>query len=720
MKFMKLKLILLSLLAAGAATAATYLDASFDPGTGANGLVESVLPLANGKILICGSFTSFNGVARTYIARLNANGALDTSFNASPSYWVRTMALQADGKIIIGGFFTSVSGASRNLVARLNANGSLDETFNPGTGATGTLGTSVTDNSDPFVFATAVQANGKILITGNFTNYNGAQRWGIARLNTDGSLDTTFDVGAGFNYNSWGRSLLVQKNGQIMVTGWFTSYNNHSYNRMVRLNPDGSADATFNPSFGDLTAIYSAVQLADGEYLVAGDSQNPQLFRQNMARLHADGSFNTAFVGADNDKTESIRLQSDGKILIGGYFSQVAGVTRNNLARLNADGTLDPSFTPSVNNFVWSIAVQAGNRILIVGAFSTVEGVSRNGIARLLPSASGKSPPPPDPFQGFLGTYTGLFYNADNFTNADAGYISVTVGARGKYSAGLALNGAGYTWSGQFDPSSVAQKTIARGRLDPIVVNWTLQNDESLQGTVAVGALTSHTLAYKAVFSRANPATAYVGRYTAILGGGAEGAPDGDGWLALSVSPLGAVTIGGMLADGAPIVRGAWLSGTGMAPFYIANRNGREMALGWLSLVAGVHGSIYWEKNFKTLLPVNGAGLPSAGARAQRAGAEQSRVDRVRGRFDTASDRKLHPQSGGAVLVPGLHESFQRRSESGEWRVLRRFPGFDDPSAGGLSRRGRAGGQMWAADSLARKRAWSLSGRNKPRASVAP
>jgi len=366
----------------------SLLDTSFDPGTGANGIIETILPRTNGTILACGNFSTFNNTSNGYIVCLNSDGSINTNFHAHPSYWVRTMALQPDGKIVIGGFFNYVQGVSRNLVARLNSDGSLDTTFDPGAGANGVLGVAIDGDADPFIFATAIQPDGKILITGNFTNYNGTDRYGLARLNTDGSLDTNFNVGAGFNVNSWGRSLLVQTNNQILATGWFTSYNNHGYNRMVRLNSDGSADTTFNPFFGDLTAIYNAVQLPDGEYNVVGDSQNTNLFRTDQARLHPNGTFDTNYVGQDNDKTETIKMQPDGKLLIGGYFSEMDGAPRSCLARVNADGTLDQNFAPNIDNFVWTVALQSDGRILIGGGFFHVDGVSRSSIARLWPNAA--------------------------------------------------------------------------------------------------------------------------------------------------------------------------------------------------------------------------------------------------------------------------------------------------------------------------------------------
>lgn len=394
MKNMKMKLtlpnLLLGLLALGlgATTApASLLDTNFNVGAGCNGIVETVLEQPDGKILICGNFTEYNGYNNGYIVRLNSDGSVDSNFVSSVSYEVRTMALQTNGQIVIGGFFTSVAGQSRNLIARLNADGSLDTTFNPGTGAVGTLGTGIQGDSDPFVFATAIQPDGKILITGNFTNYNGVNLNGVCRLNSDGSLDTNFDVGGGYNTETWGRSVRVETNGQIMLTGWFSSYHNQNVSRMALVNPDGSLDTSFAPNFGQLSAVYDSLQLPDGNYLVVGDTES-NVFTAKVAELLPDGSYDSDFYGSDNDKTESVKLQSDGKILIGGYFGLVDGQPVASIARLNADGTLDTTFGADVDNFVWDIAVQSDGKILIGGGFQTIDNVSRNGIARLLPSTN--------------------------------------------------------------------------------------------------------------------------------------------------------------------------------------------------------------------------------------------------------------------------------------------------------------------------------------------
>lgn len=375
--------------------AGSLLDPTFNIGSGANGIVEQVLPLSSGKILICGNFTSFNGKNRGYIARLNSDGSVDESFLGQPGYWVRHMAVQADGKIVIGGYFKNVGSTSRSLVARLNADGSLDTSFDPGLGCTDIIAGGIDGNIDPFVFWLVVQGDGKIILTGNFRNYNGQSSIGIVRVNADGSRDTSFNVGSGLD--SWGRHMLIQPNGQILVAGWFTSYNGQSFNRLMRLNPDGTADHSFNPYFGDKTAIYTTALVANGKFIAAGHSINPNgLFLREIERLNPDGSVDSSWVGYTNDKTESSVVQSDGKLIVGGAFTSADGTSRTSLARFNTDGTLDTGFQANIDNFVWTVALDANGKLLISGGFYTVDGVSMSGVARLLTGVGGGTPPPSD------------------------------------------------------------------------------------------------------------------------------------------------------------------------------------------------------------------------------------------------------------------------------------------------------------------------------------
>ena len=129
--------------------------------------------------------------------------------------------MQADGKILVGGDFTSVGGQTRNNIARLNPDGSLDASFDP--------------NASFFVEALAVQADGKILVVGLFSSIGGQTRNGIARLNSDGSLDANFDP----NANGQVHAVAVQADGKILVGGDFTSIGGQTRNRIARLTTTG-------------------------------------------------------------------------------------------------------------------------------------------------------------------------------------------------------------------------------------------------------------------------------------------------------------------------------------------------------------------------------------------------------------------------------------------------------------------------------------------------
>ncbi len=233
------------------------LDTGFDPGTGANSSVHALIVQPDGKVLIGGYFVSFNGTAKNYFARLNADGSLDTGFNPIPNSPVLAIALQANGRIIIGGTFTTVTGATRNHIARLSAFGSLDATFDPGSG------------TDQSVNTIAYQPDGKILIGGLFYNYAGTARTSVARLTATGGLDNSFDPGTALN--GWVGSTLLQPDGRVIIGGPFTSYNGIARNRIARLNPDGGLDDSFEPGTGANSTMYCMAQRPDGTIIIGGD-----------------------------------------------------------------------------------------------------------------------------------------------------------------------------------------------------------------------------------------------------------------------------------------------------------------------------------------------------------------------------------------------------------------------------------------------------------------
>jgi uncharacterized delta-60 repeat protein len=345
------------------------LDGSFAPGAGANGTIHAVLVLSNGQIVIGGAFTSYAGVARSRIALLNADGTLDTAFANGPNGTVLSLALQSDGKLIVGGDFTTYAGIARARIARANANSTLDTTFAPGTGA------------NAAVRVLRIQPDGNVLLAGSFTSYNGVTRGCIARVSSSGALDTTFANGANFSIHA----MTLLSDGKIMIGGDFTTFAGFGRNRFARINANSTLDHTFAPGFGADSWIEDIAVLSNGSMLVGGNftTLNASL-RRYLARVEANGSVSSPDVGS----TAGLRMiarQPDGKIVIAGGFTSVDGVARSRIARLNSDGSVDPSFDPGEgpDDWVHKFAIQSDGKIVIVGGFTNVNSLSRNRVARL-------------------------------------------------------------------------------------------------------------------------------------------------------------------------------------------------------------------------------------------------------------------------------------------------------------------------------------------------
>jgi len=296
---------------------------------------------------------------------LNPDGTLDEGFNPDASYWVFSLAVQPDGKILVGGWFTSIGGVTRNSIARLNPDGTLDTDFNP--------------NAAGIVGALAVQPDGKILLAGGFTSVGGVPRNRIARLNQDGTLDMDFNP----NANEWINTMVLQADGKILVGGskWLTSVGGLTRNRIARLNPDGTLDTSFNPNAN--SSVHTLAVQPDGKIIVGGDFTHiGGQTRNRIARLNPDGKLDTDFNPVANSDVDALAVQADGKILIGGYFTSIGGEPSNRLAWLHPDGTLDKAYSGSTGT-IKTIALQADGKILVGGGFTSVGGASRNRIARL-------------------------------------------------------------------------------------------------------------------------------------------------------------------------------------------------------------------------------------------------------------------------------------------------------------------------------------------------
>ncbi len=252
-------------------TANGAVDDGFDTGSGFNHDVLALAIQGDGRILVGGDFGSCNGESGNRIARLNPDGSRDQSFHLEEGVLdaIQTIVPMANGTVVIGGSFSSIDGQSRNSIARLLADGSLDEGFTPEGSYGGSVNTVVslpngqlvvggifpgslarlnadgsTDESfmqgsagftgwDPWVFAVQPDAQGRLLVAGRFTHYNGSAVNGIARLNADGNLDEQFQSGEGFNSDVF--AMAVQPDGKVITGGFFDSVDGTPRNHVARL-----------------------------------------------------------------------------------------------------------------------------------------------------------------------------------------------------------------------------------------------------------------------------------------------------------------------------------------------------------------------------------------------------------------------------------------------------------------------------------------------------
>ncbi|HEY8402551.1 MAG TPA: T9SS type A sorting domain-containing protein [Cytophagaceae bacterium] len=352
------------------------LDPTFAAGMGANNSIRTLAIQSDGKILVGGDFTSFNGVSMNYIARLNADGTVDNSFTfgSGANYYVYSIAIQSDGKILAGGGFTSFNGVSANRIVRLNANGLVDNSFNIGTAA------------NSWVYSIAIQSDGKILAGGGLSSFNGISANRIVRLNEDGTVDNSFTIGTGAS--DWVHSIGIQSDGKILAGGRFTSFNGALANHIVRLNADGTVDNSFNIGTGASSLVSTISAQPDGKILAGGEfSSFNGISLKCIVRLNADGSVDNSFIigsGASRG-VYGIAIQSDGKILAGGGFTSFNGVLANCFVRLDPDGSVESNFAIGAgpNNYVESVAIQSDGKILAGGYFTSFNSVSANRIVRL-------------------------------------------------------------------------------------------------------------------------------------------------------------------------------------------------------------------------------------------------------------------------------------------------------------------------------------------------
>ncbi|HCN79114.1 MAG TPA: hypothetical protein DIT13_18265 [Verrucomicrobiales bacterium] len=337
----------------------------------------------DGKILAGGLLTSVNGQAVGNLARFNADGSLDTSFNTGTGAGssVICLTVQADGKILVGGNFTTFNGATATRIVRLNSNGSTDSSFSAAfSGGVGTVTGIVT------------QPDGRLIVVGNYTSANGQARNRIVRLLPDGTLDGSFNPGTGADDNI--RNAVVQADGRIVIAGDFANFNGQPRNRLARLNADGSLESTagFNPGTGPNGLVRCLSLLPDGQIMIGGVFTTVNGFpRSGLAVLSSSGTVG-AFTCQGITQVFSFIRQTDGDVIVGGGFTTINSQARNRIARITPATLGSAAFVPDTtfqvgigaNNTVNAVALAANGGVIAGGLFTTMNGLPRSGLAVLV------------------------------------------------------------------------------------------------------------------------------------------------------------------------------------------------------------------------------------------------------------------------------------------------------------------------------------------------
>ncbi|RYJ39481.1 RTX toxins and related Ca2+-binding protein [Flavobacterium anhuiense] len=336
--------------------------------------------LKDGTLLVGGDYLSLNGTPVSYLTRLNTDGYIDESFNIGTGFNGKIYAsyLQSDGKIILGGNFTSFNGINAGRIIRLNVDGSYDETFNTTIGATTGI-----------VYDIDSQSDGKIIIVGSFTKYNNTTINRVARLLPNGSLDSTFLTGSGSALNITHAKVLSDQ--KILLTGNFTVFNGNSANHIIRLNSNGTFDSTFNCGVGFNDNVNAIALQSDGKMVLGG---NFTLFNDTVAnriiRLNEDGTKDENFLngsGFSRDGVQTIKINKNGEIMVGGSFIgfyNTAEVTR--LIFLQPDGSIKPNFdigSGPASASVLALEFDEEGSWFVGGSFSVFNGQNQGRLVKI-------------------------------------------------------------------------------------------------------------------------------------------------------------------------------------------------------------------------------------------------------------------------------------------------------------------------------------------------
>lgn len=370
------------------------IDTSFHVGSGFNILaltdygLKALAIQPDRKIIVSGTFTSYNGTEYQQLIRIDTNGVIDSSYSIGAGFNgnITTVHMLKDTTLLVAGSFTTFNSTNVKGLIKLNKNGTLNTSFNP------------LDSNISLVKAIAVDtANGKIYIGGNFTSVGNTPKKHIARLFSDGTLDNTFNVGAGFTHITYAQApvytLKVQPDGNLLVGGDFDFYQGETASKLCRLLPSGTLDATFYTMFNGI--VNSVDLMNDGKIIVGGEFTSAMFNPfSKIVSLNTDGTVNTSFnIGTGiSGEVYVVKVTPNNKILVGGSFNFFDNVQTMALVQLNANGSrnsnfiIGTGFTCNSGNpaHIYSILVQPDSNVVVGGFFYHYQDSTSNHIVRLI------------------------------------------------------------------------------------------------------------------------------------------------------------------------------------------------------------------------------------------------------------------------------------------------------------------------------------------------
>lgn len=349
----------------------------------------------HGRVLMSGRFDSVNGEVRRGLARLLPEGELDFGFDTSegvdgPGEPIATvLRVTTNGQIIVGGRFTSIGNVARSSIARLSEDGMVDEKFDPGSGFTDDSGMPGVVN-DIICFE-----DGSFVVVGGFSCFRGERRRCIAQITQDGLPDPRFSAtDLHFLKVGYVNSIAPSQDGGFLAGGSFEIVNGSEYRALARFTARGELDPEFISAFAPHSIVNAILCLDKGQLLVGGEFEVVGgVSRINIARLDADGTLDSEFDAGSgpNGPVYALARQPADSALVGGAFTSFGAYLRLGLARVDWSGAVDPLFDPLITyrggaGEVYAMLVQSDGRILIGGFFDSVNGRPRDSLARLMPN----------------------------------------------------------------------------------------------------------------------------------------------------------------------------------------------------------------------------------------------------------------------------------------------------------------------------------------------